>query len=66
MDQRPIARGEGPIALILAPTRELAVQIEQVAKEYGSLMKCRSTCLFGGVSSAEIHGPPVHRFELWS
>ena len=27
IDQRPIEDGEGPIALVIAPTRELATQI---------------------------------------
>lgn len=35
-NQPQIARGEGPIALILAPTRELAQQIQKVAIDFGS------------------------------
>ena len=27
MDQRPLETGEGPIGVILTPTRELAIQI---------------------------------------
>lgn len=45
--QRP-QRGEGPIALILAPTRELAQQIQKVAHEFGSNTMIRNTCIFGG------------------
>ncbi|KAL3274901.1 hypothetical protein HHI36_019682 [Cryptolaemus montrouzieri] len=45
--QRP-QRGEGPIALILAPTRELAQQIQKVAHEFGSSTMIRNTCIFGG------------------
>ncbi|XP_063930948.1 probable ATP-dependent RNA helicase DDX5 isoform X2 [Zophobas morio] len=45
--QRP-QRGEGPIALILAPTRELAQQIQKVAHEFGSTTMVRNTCIFGG------------------
>lgn len=41
-------RGEGPIALILAPTRELAQQIQKVAKDFGSSTMIRNTCIFGG------------------
>ncbi|XP_056630637.1 uncharacterized protein LOC130441121 isoform X3 [Diorhabda sublineata] len=45
--QRP-QRGEGPIALILAPTRELAQQIQKVAHEFGTSTMIRNTCIFGG------------------
>jgi ATP-dependent RNA helicase DDX46/PRP5 len=31
-DQPPLAHGDGPIALIMAPTRELVVQIAKVRK----------------------------------
>lgn len=37
-------------ALILAPTRELAAQIDQSFKEYGSGLAFRSLVIFGGVS----------------
>ncbi|HET8877214.1 MAG TPA: DEAD/DEAH box helicase, partial [Casimicrobiaceae bacterium] len=36
-------------ALILAPTRELAIQVEEQIKEYGKYTSVRSTCVFGGV-----------------
>jgi len=36
-------------ALILAPTRELAIQVEESIKEYGKYTGIRSTCVFGGV-----------------
>ncbi|XP_024217656.1 uncharacterized protein [Halyomorpha halys] len=39
---------DGPIALILAPTRELAQQIQQVANDFGSHTSVRNTCIFGG------------------
>ncbi|XP_026463652.1 ATP-dependent RNA helicase p62-like isoform X2 [Ctenocephalides felis] len=47
-NQPSISRGDGPIALVLAPTRELAQQIQQVATEFGSLSYVRNTCVFGG------------------
>ncbi|XP_059472638.1 uncharacterized protein LOC132194994 isoform X2 [Neocloeon triangulifer] len=40
--------GEGPIALVLAPTRELAQQILQVCKEFAP--RLRSTAVFGGAA----------------
>ena len=36
-------------ALILAPTRELAIQVEEAVKTYGKYTGIRSTCVFGGV-----------------
>ncbi|XP_044009761.1 ATP-dependent RNA helicase p62-like [Aphidius gifuensis] len=46
--QTPLARGDGPIALVLAPTRELAQQIQTVANDFGSISRVRNTCVFGG------------------
>lgn len=40
--------GEGPIVLVLAPTRELAVQIQEEAVKFGSRSNIRSTCIYGG------------------
>ncbi len=37
-------------ALILTPTRELAIQIEESCKEYGKYTQIRSLAIFGGVS----------------
>lgn len=42
------AQGEGPIVLVLAPTRELAVQIQEEAVKFGSRANIRSTCIYGG------------------
>ena len=36
-------------ALVLAPTRELAIQVEESIREYGKYTNLRSTCVFGGV-----------------
>lgn len=38
-----------PSALILAPTRELAIQIFEELKLFGAHMKLRTACIFGGV-----------------
>ncbi|KAH8416328.1 hypothetical protein KR222_008281 [Zaprionus bogoriensis] len=46
--QQPLKRGDGPIALVLAPTRELAQQIQTVANDFGSSAYVRNTCIFGG------------------
>ena len=44
------ARGKKlPRALILAPTRELAAQVEESVRTYGKFLPMTSTCIFGGV-----------------
>jgi ATP-dependent RNA helicase DDX5/DBP2 len=40
--------GDGPIVLILAPTRELAVQIREECVKFGSTSRIKNTCLYGG------------------
>uniref|UniRef100_A0AAG5CR31 RNA helicase n=1 Tax=Anopheles atroparvus TaxID=41427 RepID=A0AAG5CR31_ANOAO len=48
--QKPDPAVRGPLVLVLAPTRELAQQIQQVATDFGSSSYIRNTCLFGGSS----------------
>ncbi len=50
-DQHPDSQGRRPIrALILTPTRELAIQIEESFKAYGRFLNLRHLVVFGGVS----------------
>lgn len=44
-----LAHGDGPIVLILAPTRELACQIQSEYSKYGSSSRIKNTCIYGGV-----------------
>jgi ATP-dependent RNA helicase RhlE len=37
-----------PLALVLAPTRELAIQINDSIRDYGAKMKIRHTVVYGG------------------
>jgi superfamily II DNA/RNA helicase len=55
---------EGPIALIIAPTRELAMQINTVALEYARIMKFRSACLYGGAPRGDQIRSVVYGVEL--
>ncbi|WP_029606091.1 DEAD/DEAH box helicase [Kozakia baliensis] len=48
LNPRP-ARPKGPRALVLAPTRELAAQIDDSFKAYARHMKLRHAVIFGGV-----------------
>ncbi|MEQ1596220.1 MAG: DEAD/DEAH box helicase [Casimicrobium sp.] len=51
--ERPPVNGQRgkrlPRALILAPTRELAAQVEESVRIYGKFLPLTSTCIFGGV-----------------
>ncbi|GIL87431.1 hypothetical protein Vretimale_1659 [Volvox reticuliferus] len=40
--------GDGPIVLVLAPTRELAVQIQQECQRFGSSSRIKNTVVYGG------------------
>ncbi|XP_068633390.1 ATP-dependent RNA helicase DDX42 [Battus philenor] len=53
MDQKELAPGDGPIGLILAPTRELAQQIYMEAKRFGKVYNIRCVCCYGGGSKWE-------------
>lgn len=46
--QPPRKPGDGPCVLVMLPTRELAVQVEEVAREYCKIMKLDVTCCYGG------------------
>ncbi|KAJ2777760.1 ATP-dependent RNA helicase dbp2, partial [Coemansia javaensis] len=46
--QPALKPGDGPIVLILAPTRELAVQIKTECEKYGYNSRIRNTCVYGG------------------
>ncbi|ORD93579.1 ATP dep RNA helicase [Enterospora canceri] len=52
--QPALRPNDGPIAVVLAPTRELATQIETVANELcrlGCFRNIRSHCVYGGASA---------------
>lgn len=44
-----LSPGDGPICLVLAPTRELAVQIQQECSKFGRSSRIKNTCVYGGV-----------------
>ncbi|KAE8611476.1 hypothetical protein XENTR_v10012465 [Xenopus tropicalis] len=54
-----LERGDGPICLVLAPTRELAQQVQQVADDYGKSSRLKSTCIYGGAPK----GPQIRDLE---
>ncbi|KAH8854314.1 putative ATP-dependent RNA helicase DDX17 [Schistosoma japonicum] len=48
--QPSLKRGDGPIVLVLVPTRELAQQVEKVAEDFCYSAGFKSACLYGGAS----------------
>lgn len=57
--QPTLSPGDGPIVLILAPTRELAVQIQQEAMKFGATSKIKNTCVYGGAPK----GPQIRDLQ---
>mmetsp|Transcript_4635 Transcript_4635/g.10736 ORF Transcript_4635/g.10736 Transcript_4635/m.10736 type:complete len:500 (+) Transcript_4635:102-1601(+) len=47
--QPELVKGDGPIVLVLAPTRELAVQIQEESNRFGKSSRIKNTCCYGGV-----------------
>lgn len=53
MDQKELEPGEGPIAVIVCPTRELCQQIHAECKRFGKAYSLRSVAVYGGGSMWE-------------
>ncbi|TQV96830.1 pre-mRNA-processing ATP-dependent RNA helicase PRP5 [Cordyceps javanica] len=47
-DQPPLKDSEGPVGLIMSPTRELATQIHRDCKPFLKMMGMRAVCAYGG------------------
>ena len=47
--QNYLKPGDGPITLVLAPTRELAVQIKEECDKFGASSGVKNTVIYGGV-----------------
>ncbi|MFH4976551.1 hypothetical protein AB6A40_003260 [Gnathostoma spinigerum] len=53
MDQPDLKEGDGPIALVVVPTRELAIQVYHEAKRYCKVYNLEVVCAYGGGSKWE-------------
>mmetsp|Transcript_53969 Transcript_53969/g.94690 ORF Transcript_53969/g.94690 Transcript_53969/m.94690 type:complete len:785 (+) Transcript_53969:138-2492(+) len=53
ISQEKLEKDEGPISVVLCPTRELAVQIEKEVYKFNKLLGLRSVTLAGGLSKLE-------------
>ena len=50
MDQPELEKGEGPIGIIVAPTRELSEQIHKETRRFSKPYNLRVCAAFGGLS----------------
>ncbi|PAA47810.1 hypothetical protein BOX15_Mlig032033g2 [Macrostomum lignano] len=51
--QPPLEAGEGPMAVVMTPTRELALQIFKEAKRFAKHLRLRVVCVYGGTGISE-------------
>eukprot|EP00917_Polyrhabdina_sp_WS-2016_P006354 GHVP01014103.1.p1 GENE.GHVP01014103.1~~GHVP01014103.1.p1 ORF type:complete len:918 (-),score=176.96 GHVP01014103.1:52-2805(-) len=57
LNQEPVMSGEGPIGLIMAPTRELVYQISQEATKLTKLVDRHTVAVYGGAAiSSQLAG----------
>lgn len=53
LDQPPPEDGEGPIAIILTPTRELCMQIGKDIGKFSKSLNLRAVCVYGGTGISQ-------------
>jgi ATP-dependent RNA helicase DDX46/PRP5 len=53
LDQPPLESGDGPIGLIMTPTRELALQIHSECKKFCKFLYLQVACIYGGTGISE-------------
>ncbi|RZC92450.1 hypothetical protein C5167_004283 [Papaver somniferum] len=51
--QPRLKQGDGPVVLVLAPTRELAVQIQEETSKFIGKSHIGSTCIYGGAPKGQ-------------
>ncbi|KAL9053456.1 MAG: hypothetical protein Q9162_004759 [Coniocarpon cinnabarinum] len=52
-DQRPLKAMEGPVGLVVSPTRELATQIHRECRPWLKALGLRAMCAYGGAPISE-------------
>ncbi|XP_055911440.1 probable ATP-dependent RNA helicase DDX46 [Eupeodes corollae] len=53
LDQPRMEDGDGPISIIMAPTRELCMQIGKDIKRFSKALNLRAVCVYGGTGISE-------------
>ena len=52
-DQDELEEGDGPIAIIMTPTRELCLQIGKECRKFVKAVDARAVCVYGGTGISE-------------
>ena len=52
-DQEELEEGDGPIAIIMTPTRELCLQIGKECRKFCRAIDARAVCVYGGTGISE-------------
>lgn len=53
LDQPPLEDGDGPIAIVMTPTRELCMQIGKDIRKFSKSLGLRAVCVYGGTGISE-------------
>lgn len=53
LDQPALEDGDGPISIIMAPTRELCMQIGKDIRKFAKSLNLRAVCVYGGTGISE-------------
>ncbi|KAJ6647333.1 putative ATP-dependent RNA helicase DDX46 [Pseudolycoriella hygida] len=53
LDQPHLEEGDGPVAIIMSPTRELCMQIGKDIKRFSKSLNLRAVCVYGGTGISE-------------
>lgn len=53
LDQKPLEGDDGPLAIIVTPTRELAIQIYNECRKFCKMLKLWCVCVYGGTGISE-------------
>ncbi|KAL7024973.1 hypothetical protein ACKWTF_013285 [Chironomus riparius] len=53
LDQPPLEESDGPVSIIMTPTRELCMQIGKDIKKFSKSLGLRCVCVYGGTGISE-------------
>lgn len=64
LDQPPLEENDGPIAIIMTPTRELCMQIGKDIKKFSKSLNLQVVCVYGGTGISEQIAELKRRAEI--